>query len=181
MKKLLSLVLALVMVTGLLAGCGSKEPEQTAPAKPSVEGTMEELLNKVLEIQPVEFMGAAQTLDLTKTDEEGLWAIKSTTGLEDASQIKEAAVYEPMIGSIAYSMVMVRTADGVDAKALGESIKAGVDPRKWVCVGADQVLVAGYSDVVMLIMLDSATGLTAQSFVDAFQQVVGGTLDFTLA
>ena len=61
MKKLLSLVLALVMVTGLLAGCGSKEPEQTAPAKPSVEGTMEELLNKVLEIQPVEFMGAAQT------------------------------------------------------------------------------------------------------------------------
>jgi len=106
MKKLLSLVLALTMVAGLLAGCGSKEPVETTTPKASVEGTMEELLNKVIEIQPVEFMGSTMALDLTKTDEEGLWQIKSFTGLEDASQIVEAAAYEPMIGSIAFSMEM---------------------------------------------------------------------------
>ena len=180
MKKLLSLVLALTMVAGLLAGCGSKEPVETTTPKASVEGTMEELLNKVIEIQPVEFMGSTMALDLTKTDEESLWQIKSFTGLEDASQIVEAAAYEPMIGSIAFSMVMVRVVPGADAKAVAESMKAGVDPRKWVCVGADQMKVAGYSDVVMLIMLDSATELDAQSFVDAFTQVVGGTADFVL-
>ena len=35
------------------------------------------------------------------------------------------------------------------------------------------VFVAGYRDVVMLIMLDSSLDLTAQSFVDAFGKVVG--------
>lgn len=180
MKKVLSLVLALTMVAGLLAGCGSKEPVETTVPRQSVEGTMEELLNKVIEIQPVEFMGSAMTLDLTKTDEESLWQIKSFTGLDDASKITEAAAYEPMIGSIAFSMVMVRVAPGTDAKTVAESMKAGVDPRKWVCVGADQMMVAGYSDVVMLIMLSSEIELEAKSFVDAFQQVVGGTADFIL-
>jgi hypothetical protein len=32
----------------------------------------------------------------------------------------------------------------------------------------------------MLIMLDSQLGLKAQSYVDAFQQVCGGELDFTI-
>ena len=48
-----------------------------------------------------------------------------------------------------------------------------MNPRKWVCVEADDMLVTGYRDVVMLIMLDTSYDLTAQSFVDAFGKVVG--------
>ena len=78
-----------------------------------------------------------------------------------------------MIGSIAFSMVMVRVAPGEDTRAVAEEMKSGIDPRKWICVAADDLLVTGYGDVVMLIMLDSGSGLTAQSFVDAFGKVVG--------
>ena len=106
--------------------------------------------------------------------------MESYTGLEDAGKLTEAAAYEPMIGSIAFSMVMVRVAPGEDAKAVAEGMKAGVDPRKWICVEADDLLVAGRGDVVMLIMVSSANEMTAQSFVDAFQKVVGGELDFVL-
>ena len=53
-------------------------------------------------------------------------------------------------------------------------LKTGIDPRKWICVEADDVQVVSYGDVVMLIMVDSTSGLTSQSFVDAFAQVCGG-------
>jgi len=181
MKKFVSLVLAAIMSVSMLVGCGSAAPEQTTEApKVTVEGTMEELLNKVVAENPVEFMGGVIPVDLTDTSEDGAWALKSYTGLDSAEAITEAAAFEPMMGSMAFSMVMVRVAEGGDAKAVAENMKAGIDTRKWICVEANDVLAAGYGDVVMFIMLDSNMGLTAQSFVDAFQKVVGAELDFTI-
>ena len=187
MKKSISLVLALTMVLALCAGCSSAKPaETTGPATEAteapkvLEGTMEELLNKVIEIQPVEFSGMVNVLDLTDTSEDGLWALKNSTGLDNADQISEAAEYMPMMSAIAYSMVMVRVSEGADVKAVAERMKSGVDTRKWFCVEADQLMVAGYADVVMLIMVDSSSGMTAQSFVDAFRTVCGAELDFVL-
>lgn len=175
MKKYLSVFLAALMLLSTLAGCGGakQEPTETTASAVSVEGTMEELLNKIITEQPVEFMGGVMPIDLTDTSEDGLWAIKNNTGLDNADQITEAAVFEPMIGSIAFSMVMVRVAPGEDTKAVAEAMKSGIDPRKWICVEADDLLVTGYGDVVMLIMVDSGSSLTAQSFVDAFGKVVG--------
>lgn len=179
MKKMICAILALTMLLAMTACGGSKPVETTAPAA-NIEGTMEELLNKIVEQRPVEFAGGVFPIDLTDTSEDGMWALKSFTGLEDASQITEAAAYEPMMGSLAFSMVMVRTAAGVDAKTVAESMKSGVDPRKWICVEADDMKVAGIGDVVMLIMVSTTGDMTAQSFVDAFQTVAGRTCDFVI-
>ena len=172
MKKFVSVILALSLVLSLAACGGNKKEETEAPAL-SVEGTMEELLNKTIEQRPVEFMGGVIPVDLTDSSEDGLWALKSYTGLEDAAKITEAAAFEPMMGSLAFSMVLVRVADAADSKAVAESMKAGIDTRKWICVEADDLKVAGFGDVVMLIMLNSDSGMTAQSFVDAFSKVAG--------
>ena len=182
MKKIFAMLLAVVMMFSLVA-CGGKTTEPTtAPTQAAVkvEGTMEELLNKVVEINPVEFMGGTMPIDLTDTSEDGLWNIKYNTGLDSAEGLTDAAVFGPMMGSIAFSMVMVRVAEGADAKAVAEAMKANINPRKWVCVEADDLMVAGYGDVVMLIMVSSQNGMTAQSFVDAFQTVVGAELNFTI-
>ena len=179
MKKLISMLLALSMVLCLAACGGNDTPATEAPTEApaaKVEGTMEELLYKVIEIQPVEFMGGAMPLDLTDTSEDGKWMIKNYTGLDSADAITEAAFYEPMMGSIPYSMVMVRTAEGADIKAVAEGMKNGIDTRKWICVEADDLQVVSYGDVVMLIMVGSDTGMTSQAFVDAFSQVCGGTV-----
>ena len=153
MKKIVSLVLALSLVLSL-AACGKKAEETQAPAL-SVSGTMEELLNKTIEQRPVEFMGGVIPVDLTDSSEDGLWALKSYTGLDDAAKITEAAAFEPMMGSLAFSLVLVRVADGADSKAVAESMHSGIDPRKWICVGADDLRVAGAGDVVMLIMVNN--------------------------
>ncbi len=176
MKKMISMLLALVMVLSL-AACGTNNtPATEAPTEAAkhVDGTMEELLNKVIEIEPVEFMGMAMALDLTDTSEDGLWMVKNFTGLDNADSITEAAAYEPMMGSIPYSMVMVRTTEGADVAAVAEGMKNGIDQRKWICVEADDLQVVSFGDVVMLIMVGSDTGMTSQAFVDAFAQVCGG-------
>lgn len=184
MKKFIAFALVLTMVMSLFAGCGAAEtPATEAPteaSKPALEGTLEEILNKIVEKQPVEFMGGVMSVDVADTSEDGLWAVKYYTGLDSAENITEAAFFEPMMGSIAYSMVTVRVAEGADAKAVAESMKAGIDTRKWICVEADDLMVAGYGDVVMLIMVGSDSGMTAQSYVDAFQAVCGAELDFTI-
>ena len=179
MKKFICLCLALTMALSL-AACGKKAPAETTAPAASVEGTMEELVNKIIDNRPVEFSGGSIVIDLADTSEDGQWIVKSYTGLEDASVLTDAAAYEPMMSSIAFSLVTVRVAPGADSKAVAESMKSGVDPRKWICVEADDLLVAGCGDVVMLIMVSTTGGLTAQSFVDAFQTVVGGTCDFVI-
>ena len=179
MKKFVSVILALSLVLSL-AACGGKKAEETEAPALRVEGTMEELLNKTIEERPVEFMGGVIPVDLTDSSEDGLWALKSYTGLDDAAQITEAAAFEPMMGSMAFSMVLVRVAEGADSKAVAEAMKAGIDTRKWICVEADDLKVAGFGDVVMLIMVNSDSGMTAQSFVDAFAKVAGFGAEFVI-
>ena len=178
MKKFISVILVLTMVLSM-AACG-KKAQETAPAAQSVAGTMEELLNKTIEQRPVEFMGGVIPVDLTDSSEDGLWALKNYTGLDSAEKISEAAAFEPMMGSLAFSMVMVRLADGADVKSVAESMKSGIDTRKWICVEANDLKVAGFGDVVMLIMVNSDSGMTAQSFVDAFANVAGFQPEFVI-
>ena len=174
MKKWIALVLVLVMAMSM-AACGKKTAD-----KAPLTGTMEENVRKVMEIAPVEFMGGTMPVDLGDTSEDGKWALSYFTGLQSADNVTDVCVYEPMMGSQAFSLVMVRTAEGADPKAVAQEIKDNIDPRKWICVGADEMMAAGYGDTVMFIMLDSQLGLRAQSYVDAFAQVCGAELDFTI-
>ena len=192
MKKLIAMLLALAMVFAMTA-CGTTENKETEPAtEVTTEATeevteevteeiaedeepvmelpaMETLLNQIVEINPVEFMGMAAPVDLADAD-----ALFYYTGLNSAEGIVEAAAFEPMMSSMAFSMVAVQVAEGTDAAAVAEAMKSGIDTRKWVCVEANDLMVATSGDIALLVMVDSNNGLTAQSFVDAFNTVVAG-------
>lgn len=172
MKKWIAILLAITMLFTLTA-CRRKKATH-------LDGTMQENANKILQANPVEFMGDFFPVDLTDTSEDGLWALKNATGLTSAEDITDVAVYEPMTGSQAFSLVLVRVAENADAKAVAQKMKDNIDPNKWICVRADEVKAAGYGDTVLLVMLDSNLGKTAQSYVDAFQTVCGGKLDFVI-
>ena len=205
MKKFVSIALVLVMALSLVACGGKEAAPTTEAAVPTTEApateiieteapeteaieeteaeiemnmdttTLEGIINTINTIIPVEFFGGTIGLDLTDTSEDGLWSLKAFTGLDNADMISEAMVFEPMMGSIPYSMVLVRATDAANAEAVAEAMKAGIDPRKWICVEADDLLVTACGDVVMLIMVGSDTGLTAQGYVDAFASVMGAT------
>ncbi len=205
MKKLIALLLVLTLAMGLVA-CGNNDinesttetttqvtdeiiddETESTPDEGDIEieintdpNSMEALLNNILAIQPASVMGPmVATIDLT-TAEAAEYQIQSYTGLENGDDISDLAVCESMVGSIAFSLVAVRVKDAAHTQTIAEAMKNGIDTRKWVCVGADQLLVAGHEDVVVLVMLDSALDMTAQSFIDAFKTVRGEDLAFTL-
>ncbi len=72
----------------------------------------------------------------------------------------EAAANEPMMGSIAHSIVLVKCADADAAKKVAEEMKAKCDPRKWICVTADVVEVATNNNVAMLLMTTKELGIS---------------------
>lgn len=202
MKKFLAMFMALAMMLTLFAGCNSSNTEPTTEAtteattesteattestEATTEGTVEDpteetpvdtgslegIVNAIYTANPVEFAPMTMPLDLTDTSEDGLWMVQSFTGLENADNITEAVVSEAMIGSIPFSLVMVRVAEGADVNAVADAMKAGIDQRKWICVCADDLQVVAKGDVVMLIMIGSENG-NSQSFVDAFAGILG--------
>lgn len=183
LKRWLALLLVLTLVLAAVS-CGRRQEnpssQETADSKTPLQGTMEENVTKLIQAQPVEFMGGFMPVDLQDTSEEGLWALKNFTGLDSAEKLTDIAIYETMTGSQAFSLILARVTDVAEAKTVAQQIKDNIDPRKWICVGADQLMAAGYGDVVLFVMLDSNLGMTAQSYVDAFANLCGGKLDFTL-
>ena len=173
MKKFLALLLAVGMELSMTA-CAAKEEEvEKTPLTKDLAAIMDDIYAQ----HPVELSLANMTVDINDTE----WALKSYTGLSSNENVKEAVASEAMIGSIPYSLV--RLDEGADAKAVAEEMKAGIDTRKWICVEADDLLVSGYCDVIMLVMVGSEyaeSGITAQAMTDAFAAVCGGTLDFTI-
>ena len=144
------------------------------------ESTVEELpviIEKIYEIKDTGISVGDVSVDLNDSD-----AVKYYTGLSDVSKIKEVAISEAMIGSQAYSLVLVRLNQSKDAETVANEMLQGINPRKWICVEADDLQGAAQGDVVMLIMESSEleSSVTSQNIVDAFQEVRGADLDLLL-
>lgn len=169
MTKKLSLALALCLVLSLLCACG-KQNTATAP-----EGTTEELINKIYENVTVDL--SLMTMPIAPAD---LDALAYYTGLNGGESIQEASVSEPMLGSQAYSLVLVRLNDATQAETIAQSMLDNIDTRKWICVEATEKQAAVCGDLVMFIMLDPQYGVTTGQIVEAFTTVCGGTVDNVL-
>ena len=103
------------------------------------------------------------------------------TGVSDPSLLKEAVISESMMGSQAYSMVMVRVSDAAKAEEVAQMMLDNIDPRKWICVAADDIDAAIYGDLVLFVMIDSSFGIPAADFIGAFKTIAGGALDKELS
>ena len=177
MKRIISLMLVAVLILGTVTSCGSELSNEN---KELLTASLSEITDQIIEKNPDEIQGEKKEIDLADKSEEGQWLRESNLGLKDVSKVKEAVVYEPMIGSIAFSMVLVRVNDSDDAEAIAKEMKENINPSKWVCVGADDIQVVGYGDVVMFIMLDSRLDMSTNSYVNAFKEICGSNFDFTI-
>ena len=135
-KKIFLSVMCLLSVTLLLSGCGKKEANLTYTPTEIVEKVYAGLENDL------------PMLATTEIDDENLSYYLGVESLD----YKEAVASEPMIGSIAHSIVVVRMNEGADIEKAKQDIKDNVDPRKWVCVEAESVFVESKGDVIILIM-----------------------------
>ena len=111
---------------------------------------LDEIITKIYEKVPLELSLVSDYIDISDEN-----ALKYNTGLTDSSKISEVCVSEPMIGSIPYSLVLVKVKNASDAADIASQMKSGINQRKWVCVEADDLAVTYSGDVVLLFMVGS--------------------------
>ncbi len=180
MKKVFALFCAAALAASLVA-CGSESSSPASTPAPTPEPTpavtpdpnapdaeLSGLVDSIYAEYEVPIMTVVTAVDVN----DSTW-IKPYTGLDDGSQLDAAVVSESAIGSQAYNLVLVRVADGVDAAQVADQMAAGIDPRKWVCVTADDIIVGSAGNIAMLVMVDSQLDISAQSIADAFVKVEG--------
>ena len=134
-----------------------------------LDAELSELLDKMYAIKGPDFDVETDTVDF---DDE--YAVSSYTGLtmDDVKKLDAAIVSEPMMGSQAYSLVLVRLKDKADAADIAQKMADGINPRKWVCVEADELTVVSKDNIIMLFMADHEL-YGMDDAVAAFTEVCG--------
>ena len=134
MKKICLFMFACTTLIGL-TGCGSN----------NVEGSLEELMTKMYsDIKEDERPMVANT----EVTSENIEYYLGTSDIE----YEEALASEPMMSSIAHSVVLVRLPDGQNAEEFASKMRSNADPRKWICVEAEAVKVSTKGNLVLLVM-----------------------------
>lgn len=110
---------------------------------------MQNLVNSVYEGQEQNLPGTltTQVIDVSNLD-----VLKSYTGLTSNENIDAAIASEPLIGSQAYSFVLVKVKDGADANEIAKQMSEQVDTRKWVCVEAEKLYATSVDNLAVLVM-----------------------------
>lgn len=135
-KKFILSIMCLLSVTLLFTGCGKRSKNLDLSAT--------EIINKVYEGLEDD-LPAVDTITVDKDN------FSNFFGAENVD-FKEAAVSEAMISAIAHSVGVVKLNDGADVEKVKREIKEKVNPRKWVCVEAESVIVESRGNTIILIM-----------------------------
>lgn len=153
MKKKISLVLLVIMVTLLCSACGKKEE--------NIKGNLPDLMNKLYENLDGFSTENLQQVAFTKDEQEYF--------IGDVSfDYKDALASEPVMSSVAHSVVLIRLNSSKDAEKAKKEIKEKVDPRKWVCVEVEEknVIVESKGDLVLLAMDNQYSEAIKENFLN---------------
>ncbi|MBE6564870.1 MAG: hypothetical protein E7655_06335 [Ruminococcaceae bacterium] len=200
MKKLIALALALLALFAFAACAnndpvgdesdlpdsittapeGSDEPEDTTSAAdaettaPAASGDnsfanvteLVDLLNTKSAVQVR--MGA--TMDIPAEYPEDFVGL---TADQYKEYVEAGAFHEPMISPADHSMSVIQLKEGADAEAVAKIVFENCNPRKWVCMTAEHVLVARSGQYIMLAMTTkSNTEILYNAFVEIFPDAV---------
>lgn len=107
---------------------------------------------------------ATQQVDIEDTE-----MVKYITGLDDAKNLQYVVVSEPMMSSQAYSLILAKVKDGVNADEIAKQMKDNVDTRKWICVTAEKLYATNHTNLICLVMSREEL---AKPIYNAFKEVV---------
>ena len=131
----------------------SVDPETDENAQPAPDAELSDMVDAIYKIQPVELMGM-ETTGIDLTDETWYGYLAGLTA-DNVGKVDAAVISEPMTGSQAYSLVLLRLRDKADAREIADSMEENISMRKWVCVEADKARVVSFDDKLLYVMADS--------------------------
>ena len=168
MKKKVAFVLLTVMLTGVVTACGGNT---------DTDRTSDEVQTQVQEEQGMVHLGSAEevaafidemyttiptdmvpmSLATMELDLQDIDTVSYHTGLTDLSQIEGITISEPMMSSVAYSVVYIRTKEGADTEQIRQTLMDKVNPAKWLCVTAEKQIAGRFGDDIFFVMAATDT------------------------
>lgn len=133
MMKKIGYILCIGLMLLTMTGCTQK----------NVEGTLPEIMEQLYKGIPEDELFMVHNVELTEENFEYYAFTKA--------DYKEAIASEGTTAQ-AHSIVLIRLNDEKDAEKVVEEIEKNADPRKWMCVEAENKYVLSKGDLVVLIM-----------------------------
>lgn len=158
MKKKIAWIL-LAAMTLTFAACGNKSENSTTidgsiqeGTSKNLDGSCADILNEIYNTATTEddyFSNADEFENVSITDDMEEYVL-GTTDIDFTDSVYSA----PMMSSIAYQCVILRVSEDQDVEEAKKLLSENADPRKWICVEAESVVVENIGDVILFIMAD---------------------------
>ena len=104
--------------------------------------------------------------------------VESLTGLKSTDDINTLVVSEPVMGSQALEVAVIKTKEKTDNEAMMQNIKDNVDMSRWICVSAEKLYIVNSGDVIFMVMADNDRAKSIyDEFVKYMDNKVGKTLE----
>lgn len=163
--KWLSLVLAALLTVcaaATLSACAARDADPQATgnsdhsndsSNPGNENNAEATDDRSLQEIYDDFIAKVELGEITLVQsEEGVQSFEYYFGINKPADVKGTYISEPTIGTIPFTVHLLRVGDASDAASIAAEIKEKVEPRRWVCAAATYVETAVRGDVILLVM-----------------------------
>lgn len=170
MKKTIKIIIGVIvilLVVAIIAGVivmNSKPKTNLEPVNSAED--LSALVDKIYEGENMQMQSLmTQVVETSDVD-----YVKTTTGLENADDIEYVVASDPMMTAQAYSLVLVKVKDGVDANSIAKTMNENVNARKWICVAAEKIYTTSSGNIVCLVM---ASDEIAKPVYEKFKTLAG--------
>ena len=157
MKKILGTIVIIASLFICLTGCSSDNLNYTSM----------EIVEKVYSGFGEEDLPMLEKTDMKTMIENEMFSLENDLGIKELNY-EEATVSQPMMGSIAHSVLVIKLKDTEDAATVAAEIKEKINPRKWVCVDAEQVYVENRGNTIIAVMAEKKT---ADKIIENFRNL----------
>ena len=140
------------------------EPEIDENAQPAPDAELSDMVDAIYKIQPVELMGM-ETTGIDLTDETWYGYLAGLTA-NNVGKVDAAVISEPMTGSQAYSLVLLRLRDKADAREIADSMEENISMAR----------VVSFDDKLLYVMADSEL-VDVDLLADAAAKAFNATFD----
>ena len=152
MKKI-GYVFMITMICFLFIGCGKNQS--------NIQEPLSDVMKKLYENISEDEISLLETVEVTKENQEYYLGNVSFN-------YQEALASEPVMSSIAHSVVLIRLKDTKNIESIKKEIKEKVDPNKWICVGVEDknVIVVSKGNLILLVMDDEYATQIRDNFLN---------------
>lgn len=164
LKKVL-ITLSLTALSVFLISCGKTGDEETSS---KLVAPLSEIMDSIYENADLsqDFRDAMADFDSGEIPSESAEYMIGTAEVE----YTESFYSMPLINAVPYQCILLRLPEGADVEAAKQTIADHADPRKWICVEAESVIVESVGDVVLFVMGDSQTANALQTAFLALEE-----------